>query len=181
MQKEKSLWVNNWKNALTPYEEMNDFIPSQNIFNDTFRGFYSSLHFTLPSVLCFCARIWLFCLRGRVGLGLSRSVPLPFFSLVNPSLSSNKMPFLYQREIWGLPRMAQAFSPLIHSKEAQIHSLKWIDPAWGELSHFTSLCIPWRVINVFIYFKSIVDHHQAVSMRSFLVHHPWRCLPTSSG
>lgn len=64
---------------------MNDFIPSQNIFNITFSGFYSSLHFTLPRVLTvFLCQNLAFARGAEWGLGLPRSVPSPhlffFFS-----------------------------------------------------------------------------------------------------
>lgn len=143
-------------------------MPSR-FFNVTF-GFYSSLHFLLPRVLTVFLHQELALPEGLCGVWERPDLGSLFW--VIPSLSSNKNTLLTRWKTEASLGQDKHFNPVIHGEEAQIYSPKWMKAAQGEPSHFTSLCIPWRVINVFIYFKSIVGHHRPVSMRSFLVHHP---------
>ena len=96
----------------------------------------------------------------------------PFW--VNPNLSNNKNAlFLPRWKSEARISWDRHFHPRVHCRKVQINSLQWIKPALWEAGHLPSLCIH--------YLKSVEGHPWTASMRSFLVHHPWRCLPTSSG
>lgn len=87
-----------------------------------------------------------------------------------------------QMGVWGQGRTGQASQPIGPEYRGAALFSTVDQTTWGKPSCPLSCCVHRRVGPVHApYFESLVGHRQTVSMMSFLVHHPRRCLPTSSG